>query len=102
LDAALVADLAGGVCGSVLGQQDAGYDAARAVHNGLIDREPALIVRYRTTNDIIAALALARRAGLGVANSSLGRIVVDNKGRTLYLFEKDKNRGSACYGRWAT
>jgi len=63
LDSALVADLAGQVSGSVLGPEDAGYDAARAVHNGLIDRRPALIVRCRTTNDVIAALALARRAG---------------------------------------
>jgi predicted lipoprotein with Yx(FWY)xxD motif len=41
-------------------------------------------------------------ASVGVANSRLGRIVVDNKGRTLYLFEKDKNRRSACYGLCAT
>jgi predicted lipoprotein with Yx(FWY)xxD motif len=39
---------------------------------------------------------------VGVASSRLGRIVVDNKGRTLYLFEKDKNRRSACYGTCAT
>jgi len=41
-------------------------------------------------------------ARVGVANSTLGRIVVDNKGRTLYLFEKDKNRRSACYGLCTT
>jgi predicted lipoprotein with Yx(FWY)xxD motif len=40
-------------------------------------------------------------ARVGVANSALGRIVVDNKGRTLYLFEKDKNRRSACSGQCA-
>jgi predicted lipoprotein with Yx(FWY)xxD motif len=40
-------------------------------------------------------------ARVGVANSPLGRIVVDNKGRTLYLFEKDKNRRSACSGHCA-
>ena len=39
---------------------------------------------------------------VGVASSRLGRIVVDSKGRTLYLFEKDKNRRSACYGTCAT
>jgi predicted lipoprotein with Yx(FWY)xxD motif len=39
---------------------------------------------------------------VGTANSPLGRIVVDGKGRTLYLFEKDKNRRSACYGLCAT
>ena len=31
----------GEISGSVLGPQDAGYDAARAVHNGLVDRRPA-------------------------------------------------------------
>jgi predicted lipoprotein with Yx(FWY)xxD motif len=38
---------------------------------------------------------------LGAAKSPLGRIVVDGAGRTLYLFEKDKNRRSACYGACA-
>ena len=45
LDTAHVADLARQVSGSVLGQQDEGYDTARAVYNGLVDRKPALIVR---------------------------------------------------------
>jgi predicted lipoprotein with Yx(FWY)xxD motif len=53
-----------------------------------------------------AAMASARSATgatkVGVASSRLGRIVVDGKGRTLYLFEKDKNRRSACYGECAT
>ncbi len=82
LDAALVADLAGEVSGSVLAPQDAGYDAARAVHNGLIDRRPALIVRCRTTCDVVAALALARRAKLEVSvrgggHNVAGRAVTD-------------------------
>jgi predicted lipoprotein with Yx(FWY)xxD motif len=38
---------------------------------------------------------------IGVAKTSLGRILVDSKGRTLYLFEKDKNHHSACYGQCA-
>jgi FAD/FMN-containing dehydrogenase len=67
LDSKLLADLAAQLSGPVLAPQDPGYDAARAVHNGLIDRRPALIVRCRTTNDVIAALALARRAGLEVS-----------------------------------
>jgi FAD/FMN-containing dehydrogenase len=67
LDAALVRDLAGRVSGPVLAPHQAGYDAARAVHNGLIDRRPALIVRCRTAGDVVAALALARQAGLEVS-----------------------------------
>jgi FAD/FMN-containing dehydrogenase len=82
LDSALVAELAEEVSGSVLGPQDAGYDAARAVHNGLIDRRPALIVRCETVCDVAAALALARRAGLEVSirgggHNVAGRAVTD-------------------------
>jgi FAD/FMN-containing dehydrogenase len=82
LDPALVGDLAGEVFGSVLGPQDARYDEARAVHNGLIDRRPALIVRCRTTCDVVAALALARRAKLEVSirgggHNVAGRAVTD-------------------------
>ena len=37
-----------------------------------------------------------RATKVAVANSRLGRIIVDAKGRTLYQFEKDKNRSGAC------
>jgi FAD/FMN-containing dehydrogenase len=67
LDPTLAADLAEQVSGPVLGPDDDGYDAARALYNGLIDRRPGLIVRCRTTDDVVAALALARRAGLEVS-----------------------------------
>lgn len=49
-----------------------------------------------------APSGIAGAAKVGVANSPLGHIVVDNKGRSLYVFEKDKNRRSACYGQCAT
>jgi len=77
-----VAHLKGEISGSVLGPQDAGYDAARAVHNGLVDRRPAVIVRCGTTNDVVAALAFARRTGLEVSirgggHNVAGRAVTD-------------------------
>ena len=82
LNRALVADLNGEISGSVLGPQDAGYDAARAVHNGLVDRRPAVIVRCRTTNDVVAALTFARRMRLEVSvrgggHNVAGRAVTD-------------------------
>jgi FAD/FMN-containing dehydrogenase len=81
-DPALGADLAAQVSGLVLGRDDGGYDEARAVHNGLVDRRPTLIVRARTTGDVVAALALARRAGLEVSvrgggHNVAGRAVTD-------------------------
>jgi FAD/FMN-containing dehydrogenase len=77
-----VADLAKQVAGLVLRPEDAGYEAARAVHNGLIDRKPALIARCRTTNDVAAALEFARRAALEVSirgggHNVAGRAVTD-------------------------
>jgi FAD/FMN-containing dehydrogenase len=67
LEDGLVRELAGRVSGPVLAPDQPGYDEARAVHNGLVDKRPALIVRCRTTADVVAALALARRAGLEVS-----------------------------------
>src|SRR5215211_371771 len=60
-------DLAGRVSGLVLSPDHPGYDEARAVHNGLVDRRPALIVRCRTPGDVVAALEYARGAGLEVS-----------------------------------
>ena len=48
LDDRLVADLASRASGPVITPGQDGYDEARAVHNGLIDRKPALIVRCRS------------------------------------------------------
>jgi predicted lipoprotein with Yx(FWY)xxD motif len=41
------------------------------------------------------------RATIKVRTVSLGKILVDSRGRTLYLFEKDKHDKSACYGQCA-
>ncbi|MEU8109986.1 hypothetical protein AB0C18_40400 [Nonomuraea muscovyensis] len=40
-------------------------------------------------------------APVGMAESGIGRILVDGEGRTLYLFEKDKNGKSSCDGACA-
>jgi FAD/FMN-containing dehydrogenase len=82
LNGAAVADLAGQVSGTVLGPPHAAYEEARAVYNGLVDRRPALIVRCRTRNDVVAALAFASRAGVGVSirgggHNVAGRAVTD-------------------------
>ena len=43
-----------------------------------------------------------RSVTVGTAKSSLGRILIDAHGRTLYLFEKDRRGHSACSGTCAT
>jgi predicted lipoprotein with Yx(FWY)xxD motif len=39
---------------------------------------------------------------VAVAGSQLGKILVDGRGRTLYLFARDRNGKSACSGSCAT
>ncbi len=46
---------------------DDGYDEARAVYNGMIDRCPTMIAPCRSVADVQAALALGRRDGLPIA-----------------------------------
>jgi FAD/FMN-containing dehydrogenase len=80
LDSARITDLSGQLSGYVLVPQDAGYDAARAVPNGLVDRRPAVIIRCRTATDVVEALA--RRANLEVSirgggHNVAGRAVTD-------------------------
>jgi FAD/FMN-containing dehydrogenase len=46
---------------------DDGYDGLRRVHNGLIDKHPALIARCVSTADVVDAVAIGRRSGMEVA-----------------------------------
>ena len=39
---------------------------------------------------------------VALGKTALGKVLVDARGRTLYLFEKDKRGVSACYGTCAT
>jgi predicted lipoprotein with Yx(FWY)xxD motif len=48
-----------------------------------------------------AAPAAHTSATVSTATSKLGRILVDSRGRTLYLFEKDRRGHSACAGTCA-
>jgi predicted lipoprotein with Yx(FWY)xxD motif len=50
----------------------------------------------------LASRSAGRAITVATGRSSLGRIIVDGRGRTLYLFEKDKRSRSACYGTCAT
>jgi FAD/FMN-containing dehydrogenase len=53
--------------GEVLQPGDAGYDEARAVWNGMIDKRPGLIARCRTAQDVIASVNFARENDVAVA-----------------------------------
>ncbi len=53
--------------GDVLEEGDPGYDEARSIFNGMIDRRPRLIVRCTGAADVVAGILLARETGLPLA-----------------------------------
>jgi FAD/FMN-containing dehydrogenase len=53
--------------GQLLQSADSEYDVARRIHNGLIDKRPALIARCRGAADVADAVKLARSQGLEIA-----------------------------------
>jgi len=91
LDAERVNAFDGSLSGSVLQPGEDRYEAARLVHNGLIDKRPALIVRCRGAADVAAAVGFAREADLeisirGGGHSIAGRSVT-NGGLMIDLAE---------------
>jgi predicted lipoprotein with Yx(FWY)xxD motif len=62
-------------CGSSGGRQPAGYGAS---------------------SPSAAASGGSRGASVALASSTLGKILVDGKGQTLYLFQADKGTASTC------
>lgn len=55
------------VRGRLITSDDAGYDTARAVYNGMIDKRPAAVLRVSQVADVIAAVNFARDGGIDLA-----------------------------------
>jgi FAD/FMN-containing dehydrogenase len=75
-------ELAGSFNGDLLTEGDPGYDDARAVHNGLIDKRPGLIARCLNTADVQDAVRFASAADAEVSvrgggHNVAGRAVTD-------------------------
>src|SRR6185369_8566228 len=46
---------------------DPAYDAARKVHNGMIDRRPGLIAQVADVADVVRAVQIAAERDIGIA-----------------------------------
>src|ERR687886_2658433 len=81
LDDSLVEGFRSSLRGELLHLDDADYEDARRVWNGMIDKRPALIARCAGTADVIEAVNFARENDLLVAVRGGGHKV----GRTALL-----------------
>jgi FAD/FMN-containing dehydrogenase len=80
---AAIAEASGTFAGRLLLPAHPDYDAIRRVHNGLIDKRPAVIARCRGVADIVDAVRLARKLDLTVSvrgggHNVAGRATVDD------------------------
>src|SRR5213078_1580044 len=93
-------DLRKKVKGEVITPGDGGYEEARKVHNGMIDKRPAAVVRCTGTGDVAAAIALARTEGLDLSvrggthsapgfGTNDGGIVIDLSPLQTVIVDKD-------------
>ena len=67
MSATTIEELREQVRGEMVTPQDDGYEQARAVHNAMIDRRPAVVVRAANAGDVISAVNFARDAGIDLA-----------------------------------
>ena len=74
----IVRQLESEVRGDVLRPGEDGYDEARRVFNGMVDRRPAVILRCTTDEDVVAGVGFARQNGLVVAVKGAGHNVAGN------------------------
>jgi predicted lipoprotein with Yx(FWY)xxD motif len=61
----------------------------------------ALLAALATLVAVHAASGATAAVKLKVGKTALGPILVDSRGRTLYMFAADKGKTSACYGKCA-
>jgi FAD/FMN-containing dehydrogenase len=78
LDDATVGAFTASLRGMVLQPGEAGYDEARRIQNGLIDRQPGMIVQASGNADVMAAVNFARENGLLLSVKGGGHNVAGN------------------------
>jgi hypothetical protein len=71
-------ELGSGLRGEVVFPGDRGYDTARAVFNGMIDRRPLAVIRSLDASDVVRCITFARRLDLPLSVPGGGHSVAGN------------------------
>ena len=67
LDDRTLSNLRAELDGRIVAPDSPGYEQARRIWNGMIERRPALVVECASERDVVAAIRLAREAGVPLA-----------------------------------
>jgi FAD/FMN-containing dehydrogenase len=106
----VVEEFRAGLGGRLLRAGDDGYDEARKVWNGMIDRRPALIARCAGVADVINCVNFARAhqllvavhgCGHNVAGNAVcdGGLMLDLSGMKGMRVDPVRRSGRACHAR---
>jgi len=71
-------ELGSGLWGKVSWPGDRGYETARAVFNGMVDRRPLAVIRSADASDVVRCITLARRHDLPLSVRGGGHSVAGN------------------------
>jgi FAD/FMN-containing dehydrogenase len=82
LEEAIIQEFAANLRGELIRSEDDGYDAARSIFNGMVNKRPAMIARCAGTSDVIQGVNFARTNNLllsvkGGGHSVAGKAVCD-------------------------
>jgi FAD/FMN-containing dehydrogenase len=111
IERAAVRDFRASLKGTLLTPDDADYEAARHIWNGMIDKHPALIARCANTTDVVRAVTFARERELLLAvrggghsfpghSTCDGGLVIDLSPMRTVVVQADKRTVSAGGGAW--
>ena len=78
LDDTMVQELRAALEGALLVPGDKGYDEARTIWNGMVDRRPVLVARCASAGDVVKAVGFARQSGALVSIRGAGHHITGN------------------------
>jgi hypothetical protein len=111
IERSAVRDLRASLSGTLLAPGSEGYEEARRVWNGMIDRHPALIARCADTADVVRALTFARERQLLLAvrggghsfpgySTCDGGLVIDLSSMRSVAVNAEKHTARVAGGAW--